>query len=1076
MATNNEIKSCEEVAPQYVYALMCHKTHDEEEFRATTQQYKMIEEMYCFDEDCDQRCSYRHFCFTELGGLDGLDYELLVEEYQLWLSEQRAALKLKNVQLESAIKNAQWREYEKALKPLVQRFVEAKKLPFCKRSDKTRRMVSRAGTEFDVYIDDMSFYSGNEKKPEDIFIEVVSLIGDDPRNRSAFTYGQMEGARKVLKKLMQPELRELKRQKRKMKYIRTCMACSCYSFLKTIQDELNGLAEEMRQAFKSLDQLEEETKACKERVQEEVEALEAVEQVGDVEEVIEQGVEQQDAPPTYEESQAKKVEEVVMDLPYGIEIVKHEDPSFSDDGNRYEEVSTAEWEHVTKVNEDRRSEAEYVSPSDSDSEELPDLDSDNDMCMAHDRPVKECLLLETLQEAEMTRMFSIAALEPRPKEFDESSFEAELHADGFVEKYKAEFIDIDNFVNPDDISSIEGFVSEGEGEQQGEDVTEDMRTMHEISRKRDEEKLKRAERRRQMKEKRRINKARELLESCGYIVSKTGCGDECLCDDCLKKFVEKSFALSAQLIESLEPFSRYQIGGQSFVEYLEKINAGVQDFSDSELPTDRQQSGVEQGNVVEENEAEEVAVVPETCDEQGLVSRMLGVDKVTDIAAQLQEHFKGMNESMKQATDRLPSLMEFLESVKSQIPTAVTAVKEGAESLGDVVVFGKWATSTLMLGTIVIEFADLIRAFSWLRLMKVLVMLCMFMKVEFHTIITWLVKQVQNTYEYCRLKVNNGGEVGREEGFTEAICDSKDEIVMTLSAIATVMFSALFGKLPSWKEIRKYVCESVYGAEGKEQGVEQGSMSEALRQIHFSVAGFKAINTAYEFFSKWIEKFVEWAIGKECKELNVARVFQDKTKEVMDWLDAIEAVDEESVVLEALTNEDIHNQMYRLVDTGREFTKWTLREKVPNNVSFIIRDANKKLMDLTKKIAANRPGQGFRYAPFVVMLDGPSSIAKSNVMHEFSDMFRDQLGIPYYNSVYSVPTTAKYLDGYTSQTLIEWDDCMQCPDQDSLVAEFINWRSNADFKPNMAQAEEKGKIHFLSKAITITTNLSLIHI
>lgn len=475
-----------------------------------------------------------------------------------------------------------------------------------------------------------------------------------------------------------------------------------------------------------------------------------------------------------------------------------------------------------------------------------------------------------------------------------------------------------------------------------------------------------------------------------------------------------------------------------------------QDFRYSELPQDRQQTiplGVE----------------------QGLVSKMLGVDDALEVGKHMSDQFKGINSNLTQVTDRIPSIMSFINTIKEQVPIAVQTAREGVGSLNDVATFGKWATNTLMIGTLMVEFADLIKKFTWLRLVKVIVMLCIYMKVEFHQIISWLIKQVQEMYEGYRPKANDGGMVGDEQGLTDIICDNHDEIVMTMSAIATVIFCGIFGKMPKWKDIKNYVSDSIFGKD-KHAGEEQGGLADSLRSIHFSVMGARSINAAYEFFTKWIERFVSWVVGRECKELQMVRAFQEKSQAVLEWLDTIESLDVDDVVLDALTDVGVHNRVYALVDTGREFTRWTMQEEVPRNISMVIRDANKKLMDLVKRINTHRPGQGYRYAPFVVMLDGNSSVAKTNVMHEFTDMFREELKIPYFNSVFPIPTTAKYLDGYSGQALIEWDDMLQSPLQDELAAEFINWRSNADFKPNMAVAEEKGKIHFLSKAIMLTTN------
>nr|QKN89030.1 MAG: polyprotein [Riboviria sp.] len=263
MAMNNEIKSYDVEAPrsesnveqkEYEWPVkteyFCHCNGDYEGVECKPSLHQKIWEMYCAKEGCRQvNCRDRHFCFHELGAPDELDVEAIEEEYRLWIDDQQPQKKLTRVQEESAAHNIVWRAYDDAVEPLVKRFVNQGRLPFCKRSTRTRTMTSRRGTNFEVYYDDLSLYAGNDKLADDECINVYDPMSSDDRKTKNFTYGQMEGARKVLMKALQPEVDQMKKSKRKLKAIKSFLFTRSFSFLSTIQDEMSGYAEEMRKHF-----------------------------------------------------------------------------------------------------------------------------------------------------------------------------------------------------------------------------------------------------------------------------------------------------------------------------------------------------------------------------------------------------------------------------------------------------------------------------------------------------------------------------------------------------------------------------------------------------------------------------------------------------------------------------------------------------------------------------------------------------------------------------------------------------------------------------------------------------------
>lgn len=185
-----------------------------------------------------------------------IDYkEEAWQEYMAWKSEQRTKQNLKRVQAESAEYN-QWSDwYGAESRRLAQKFIDTKTFPRSKRSTAVRKMTSKRGTEFTVYADDLSFYAGNEKQPDDLFMETWSMTDRDPRSHVKYTYSQMEGARKLLMCPLGPMIQGMKKAKRKCKYIKSVLASWCYSFLQLINTESNGQAEEFRKLFEPAEEV-----------------------------------------------------------------------------------------------------------------------------------------------------------------------------------------------------------------------------------------------------------------------------------------------------------------------------------------------------------------------------------------------------------------------------------------------------------------------------------------------------------------------------------------------------------------------------------------------------------------------------------------------------------------------------------------------------------------------------------------------------------------------------------------------------------------------------------------------------
>lgn len=421
--------------------------------------------------------------------------------------------------------------------------------------------------------------------------------------------------------------------------------------------------------------------------------------------------------------------------------------------------------------------------------------------------------------------------------------------------------------------------------------------------------------------------------------------------------------------------------------------------------------------------------------------------------------------------DFIPKIQDAIDHLNAMCISNTNAsinVSSAANNVADWASYSKCFMQILLLTSLWVNLLDLINSFSWTRLINVICITCVIFKVQCCQVIQWVYLQATKLYEDYRSKANNGAMA--EQGLEEFVSTYQDNLVFVLASVATVIYCAIFGCTPSWAYIKKVIQETITAEKPKTQG-----LSDVLKNIHFSSMGFKAIGNAFEFFQKWITKLLNYLLGSECTEVLLEKEFKEKAAEIEKWIDEVASFEEEDLLMRSLVDIDLHNKLYYLRDQGVKFTTWTLNNGVSKNVSSIIRDTNRRLTLMLKEVGKKRPMHGFRYAPFVIMLYGDSSIGKSNMMHHFTDMLREEMCIPYYNSVYCVPTAKKYLDGYSGQSIIEWDDALQCVEADEMIGNFINWRSNADTIVNMADCPEKG-MPFTSKAIIMSTNNAEVNI
>nr|AWK77861.1 polyprotein [Bundaberg bee virus 5] len=118
----------------------------------------------------------------------------------------------------------------------------------------------------------------------------------------------------------------------------------------------------------------------------------------------------------------------------------------------------------------------------------------------------------------------------------------------------------------------------------------------------------------------------------------------------------------------------------------------------------------------------------------------------------------------------------------------------------------------------------------------------------------------------------------------------------------------------------------------------------------------------------------------------------------------------------------------------------------------VIKAGNDKYVDIS--------ASPVRYEPFVICLEGPPGIGKSEVTEALVDKMLDAIGLPMRgaeNVYYRMPAS-KYWSGFRSQKAIVYDDWANITDPVSMtqqLMELYQLKSTAIFVPEMAHLEEK---------------------
>jgi hypothetical protein len=163
----------------------------------------------------------------------------------------------------------------------------------------------------------------------------------------------------------------------------------------------------------------------------------------------------------------------------------------------------------------------------------------------------------------------------------------------------------------------------------------------------------------------------------------------------------------------------------------------------------------------------------------------------------------------------------------------------------------------------------------------------------------------------------------------------------------------------------------------------------------------------------------------------------------------------------------------KCIEQGESIRKFGVLDDVEKK---LVRDQLHKLQCIDSELLTRRKAMEERPAPFSLLFNGPSSVAKSAFMqlcyYHFGRVLKLPLGDEY---KYTRTPGVEYWDNFMSNMwcCIIDDAAYKKPGngvEDTTVAEIIQLRNNIAHVPNQADLANKGRTPFLCKLLMATTN------
>jgi hypothetical protein len=422
-----------------------------------------------------------------------------------------------------------------------------------------------------------------------------------------------------------------------------------------------------------------------------------------------------------------------------------------------------------------------------------------------------------------------------------------------------------------------------------------------------------------------------------------------------------------------------------------------------------------------------------------------------------------MQDSLTNCLDAGTRLAERLDTVVTRVEN-VMPLEDGHTAIE---FYTNLSVNILMLHTLIDTFHELMNKHNVANVVKFGTVFAGLLGFNFSKSLKLIVYQMAewafNVRQLPRAQAHNGDILDTIEGY-------EDKIIPILAVLGTIIYAYIFDALPSFNDFKGLIKGFFESTDTKPHTQAKG-LSDFLKNAHFSVLGFKAVDTVYQKMCEYVSQFIDWLLSRE----NPAAVLERKAgaykDRVLSLIQRLDEADNEAEVEGALMDPDIHNKYYLLMDDATQLLKESLDEKLDTRVSILIKEAHTKARKLISNLEQIKPTHTARYDPFVICIHGPTGTGKTALMQHVTNACLNAINAPKYNRIYNKSDTKDgFWSNYRNQQAVHWDEFGQNREAKESVPEFVTLRGNDPKILNMAALEDKGR-YFTSKLIVMTTNV-----
>jgi hypothetical protein len=291
---------------------------------------------------------------------------------------------------------------------------------------------------------------------------------------------------------------------------------------------------------------------------------------------------------------------------------------------------------------------------------------------------------------------------------------------------------------------------------------------------------------------------------------------------------------------------------------------------------------------------------------------------------------------------------------------------------------------------------------------------------------------------------------------------------MGIAGLFTMIFIATVGKIPLYKDIKKYLDTIFSSGPNSVQG-----LSETGRDLFFCSRGLKSVEEIYNFFFTILTKISNW-IMEQMGLPSSPNVEESRMESVRQNLADYKFYTNEDNVVRTFRDVGCYRRLYAFLGRVEADYDWMISsDKCPARLRSTIKHLFQECVKLEKMLMEIECSDSFRIDPMHIQVVAKAGTGKSGVIMAIEHEVAQIRGYSRYLRRYEKAYNDEFWPNFFHHPVTFIDDLGQ-DKEDKMIIQFEILKSNVMVRLNMAECSEKGRF-FTSDLILSTTNTAYIH-